>query len=188
MNPYSEIPDPELAVLLKEGDKLAFTEIYDRYFKGLYVHAFKRLKDEEEATDAVQDLFESLWSKRDELEITSKLSSYLYAAIRNKIFTLGLKTERKTLYLQSLKEFIDKGEYLTDLQVRERELTAMIEKEIASLPPQMRRVFEMSRNEGLTHQQIADILGTSVHTVRDQVKKSIKILKGRLGSLFFLLF
>jgi RNA polymerase sigma-70 factor (family 1) len=185
---YNSLSDQDLNLLLKEGNRMAFTEIYQRYFKLLYVHAYKLLKDEDEASDVVHDLFEFVWSKREQLEITTKLSSYLYAAVRNKIFTLGLRSERKTRYLDSLKEFIEKGEFLTDIRIREQELSALIEKEINALPPQMKKVFEMSRREGMSHKDIANELGTSEHTVRTQIKKSLRILRSRLGLILYLLF
>lgn len=188
MTAYNALSDFDLTCLLKQGDKHAFTEIYQRYFRLLFIHAFKRLKDEDEATDLVHDLFESIWLKRNEIEITTKVSSYLYAAVRNRVFTLSLKSNRKILYLNSLKDFITKGEFFTDLIVRERELSALIEKEINSLPPQMKKVFEMSRKNGLSHKEIAEALGTSEHTVRTQIKKSLKILRSKLGVAVFLLY
>lgn len=188
MNTYNALSDEVLTSLLKEGDKHAFTEIYTRYFRLLYIHAFKRLKDEDEARDVVHDLFEFVWLKREQIEITTKFSSYLYTAVRNRIFTLGLRSDRKTVYLDSLKDFISKGEFLTDLRIRERELSAIIEKEINALPPQMKKVFEMSRKEGMSHKDIAEALGTSEHTVRTQVKKSLRILRTKLGIVVYLLY
>ncbi|WP_316834252.1 RNA polymerase sigma-70 factor [Pedobacter nutrimenti] len=185
---YNSLSDQDLSTLLREGDKKAFTEIYQRYFKLLYIHACKRLKDEEEASDVVHDLFEFVWSKREQVEITTKLSSYLYAAVRNQIFTLSLRSERKSRYLDSLKDFIAKGEFLTDLYIRERELSKLIEKEIDALPPQMKKVFEMSRKEGMSHKDIANELGTSEHTIRTQIKKSLRILRSRLGLVLYLFF
>jgi len=184
---YNSLSDQDLNALLKEGDRKAFTEIYQRYFKLLYIHAYKLLKDEDEASDVVHDLFEFVWSKREQLDITTKLSSYLYVAVRNKIFTLSLRSERKTRYLDSLKEFIEKGEFLTDIRIRERELSTQIEKEINALPPQMKKVFEMSRREGRSHKDIANELGTSEHTIRTQIKKSLRILRSRLGLILYLL-
>jgi len=188
MNAYSALSDYDLTSLLKEGDKRAFTEIYQRYFRLLYIHAFKRLKDEEEATDVVHDLFEFVWLKREQIDITTKFSSYLYAAVRNRVFTLGLKSDRKMRYLDSLKDFITRGEFLTDIMIRERELSVMIEKEINALPPQMKKVFEMSRNKGMSHKDIAEELGTSEHTVRTQVKKSLRILRSKLGIVVYILY
>jgi RNA polymerase sigma-70 factor (family 1) len=186
MNTDHQLLDSELVMRLKEGNHDAFNELYKRFFKSLYIHAFKRLGNDEDAIDIVQDLFEFLWSKRYELEIAN-FSAYLYAAIRNRIFTFQLRTDRKNSYLNSLKEFIDKGEFVTDAHVRERELTLLIEKEISALPPQMKKVFIMSRTEGLSHKDIAERLGTSEHTVRTQIKKTLKVLRARIGIIAYLL-
>lgn len=186
MNANNLLLDNELVSLLKEGDQGAFTELYRRFFKPLYIHAFKRLGNDEEAIDIVQDLFEFLWSKRNELEI-SNFSAYLYAAIRNRIFTFKMRSDRKNIYLESLKDFINRGEFVTDAHVRERELAALIEREINALPAQMKKVFVMSRTEGLSHKDIAEELGTSEHTVRTQVKKSLRILRSRIGIVAYLI-
>lgn len=186
MKVNSRLLDIELVALLKQGNQDAFTELYKRFFKPLYVHAFRRLGNDQEASDIVHDLFEFLWSKRDELEIIN-FSAYLYSAIRNRIFTFKLRSDRKSNYLQSLTEFIDKGEFVTDAHVRERELASLIESGINNLPPQMKKVFVMSRTEGLSYKDIADRLGTSEHTVRTQVKKSLRILRTRIGIIAYLI-
>jgi RNA polymerase sigma-70 factor (family 1) len=186
MNKDHQLLDSELVVRLKRGSHDAFNQLYKKFFKSLYIHAFKRLGNDEDAIDIVQDLFEFLWTKRYALEITN-LSAYLYAAIRNRIFTFQLRSDRKNLYLNSLKAFIDNGEFVTDDHVRERELTALIEKEISALPPQMKKVFIMSRTEGLSHKDIATCLGTSEHTVRTQIKRTLKILRARIGIIAYLI-
>jgi len=186
MNKDHQLLDSELVMRLKKGSHDAFNQLYKRFFKSLYVHAFKRLGNGEDAIDIVQDLFEFLWSKRYELEIAN-LSAYLYAAVRNRIFTFQLRSDRKNNYLNSLKAFIDKGEFVTDAHVRERELTCLIEREISALPPQMKKVFTMSRTEGLSHKDIAESLGTSEHTVRTQIKRTLKILRARIGIMAYLI-
>ncbi|ARS40366.1 hypothetical protein CA265_12145 [Sphingobacteriaceae bacterium GW460-11-11-14-LB5] len=186
MKANDSLLDNELIILLKNGDQNAFAQIYSRFFRPLYVHAYKKIGTDEDAIDIVHDLFEFLWTKRNELEI-SNLSAYLFAAIRNRIFTLKVRSDRKNIYLESLKDFINKGEFVTDAQVRERELAALIEREIDALPPQMKKVFVMSRTDGMSHKEIADQLGTSEHTVRTQVKKSLRILRSRIGIVAYLL-
>ncbi|WP_316846640.1 RNA polymerase sigma-70 factor [Pedobacter psychrodurus] len=186
MNKDHQLLDSELVVRLKKGSHDAFNQLYKRFFKSLYIHAFKRLGNDEDAIDIVQDLFEFLWTKRYALEIDN-FSAYMYTAVRNRIFTFQLRSDRKNLYLNSLKAFIDNGEFVTDDHVRERELTALIEKEIAALPPQMKKVFIMSRTEGLSHKDIATCLGTSEHTVRTQIKRTLKILRARIGIIAYLI-
>lgn len=89
-------------------------------------------------------------------------------------------------YAQSLQIFLDKGESVTDWSIREKELIALVEKEIAALPPQMQKVFQLSRNSHLSHNEIAELLNTSPLTVRKQIQNSLKILKSKLGANIFL--
>jgi DNA-directed RNA polymerase specialized sigma24 family protein len=65
MGAYYPLSDNELIQLLKESDHRAYTEIYNRYFYLLYVHACKKLRDEEQAKDVVQDVFATLWVRRE---------------------------------------------------------------------------------------------------------------------------
>lgn len=177
--------DSELVDLLTEGDEKAFTQIYERYFGLLYVHAYKILGDEDEAKDVLQDLFSTIWSRRENLNLTNNLSCYLYTAIRNKIFDALSHKKVATRYTDSLKTFAEKGYLHTDHHVRERELQAIIEKEVAALPVKMRHIFELSRKEHYSHGEIAQQLNLSEQTVRTQVKNALRILRVKMGALFF---
>ncbi|HEY0274302.1 MAG TPA: sigma factor-like helix-turn-helix DNA-binding protein, partial [Chitinophaga sp.] len=75
-----------------------------------------------------------------------------------------------------------------DEQVRIKQLLEALEAEVARLPTQMRLIFEKSRKEHLSHQEIADELKISVLTVRKQINNSLRILRNKLGGLFFLIF
>jgi len=188
MAAYRTYTDAELTALLRTGDQLAYTEIYQRYTGVLQGHAYSKLQDREEAMDVVQELFATLWAKRDSIVFHTTLSGYLYTAVRNKVINVIARQNIASDYIKSLQEFIDKGEALTDHRVREHELTAIIEKEIAALPEKMRTIFEMSRKEGLSHKEIAGKLGLAEKTVKNQVNNSLKILKDKLGPLFIFLF
>jgi len=176
-----------LISLLQANDHAAFTEIYHRYTGVLQGHAYAKLQDREEAIDVVQELFTTLWVKRDVIEFHTTLSGYLYTSVRNRVLNIILHNKVASDYMNSLQEFIDHGEALTDHLVRENELAAIIEKEILVLPEKMRIIFEMSRKEGLSYKEIAVKLGLSEKTVKNQVYYSLKILKGKLGPLFILL-
>lgn len=184
---YGNLSDHDLANLLKNGDELAFTEIYDRYKGPLYVHAFNLLRDREEAKDILQQIFAVLWTGRNDFVLKSHLSGYLYTAVRNKIFKLIAHKEVASKYISSLAEFGAKGECVTDHLVRENQLLAIIEKEIAELPEKMREVFELSRKTGLSHKEIALRLNISEKTVRNQVNNALKILRVKLGLMAYLL-
>src|SRR5476651_579260 len=106
---YKKISDNELLNLLKESDHYAYNEIYHRYFYLTYVHAYKKLRDEEQAKDIVQDVFASLWFKRDFNLPQSNLAGYLFTAIRNKIFDLFAHQKVKSKYMNSLTDYLSRN-------------------------------------------------------------------------------
>ncbi|MES2109925.1 MAG: RNA polymerase sigma-70 factor [Bacteroidota bacterium] len=188
MSPYRSHTDQELADLLKSGDQAAFAEIYERYWSVLFLHARNLLRDNEEARDIVQELFTSLWQRSNSIEATNtSLSAYLYKATRNKVFD-HLKHKKVVKdYLDSLNEFLEEGTIETDTLVREKELAAVIEKEIALLPKKMRVIFELSRKQHLSYQQIAGQLDISEHTVKSQVSNALRILRTKVGPTVMLI-
>jgi RNA polymerase sigma-70 factor (family 1) len=183
---YRTLQDLVLFNLIKSEDEAAFKEIYERYFDVLYVHAYKRLQDKEEAQDVIQEVFTMLWDKRDYIELTSSLPAYLFTAVRNKIFNNLSHKKHASKYTHSLQHFIDQGTCQTDYLARENQLNALIEKEIAALPPKMQEVFSLSRNGYLTHKEIAAELNLSEQTVKKQVHNALRILRTKLGLLLFL--
>jgi len=187
MTNYSTLSDEELAHRLKSTDRAAFAEVYNRYKGLLYVHAYKRLKNEEEADDVVHDLFATLWSKRTELDLNN-LSAYLYIAVRNNIFKLIARQNVATDYIAAAQITIDQTNCITDHLVREKQLAEIIENEINALPERMREVFELSRKANLTHREIAQRLDLSEQTVKKHIHHALKILRVRLGFSVFLLF
>ncbi len=178
--------DEELAVLLSQGDRVAFTLIYNRYFQVLYIHAYHKLSDSQEAQDIVHELFAQLWAKHQELNIQQSLQSYLYASIRNKILDHFAKKDVRNKYLQSLDGFLQQNYCVTDHRIREKQLNALIEKGITSLPDKMRTVFEMSRQQALSHKEIAQQLNLSENTVKKQINNALRILRSKIGLLFTL--
>lgn len=184
---YSTYSDRELTALLKEGDRRAFSEIYERYKSMLFLHAYKRLADRDEAEDAVHDLFASLWSRRENLNLDSgNLAGYLYKAILNRVLKCIAKRKYADQYMTSIRESIDAGIAITDHRVRENQLKTIIEKEILFLPEKMRVVFEMSRNLQLSNKEIASHLDLSEKTVKNHINHALKILRVRLGLFTFI--
>jgi RNA polymerase sigma-70 factor (ECF subfamily) len=187
MGTYSTLSDNELLSLLKESDHPAYTEIYHRYFYLVYVHACKKLRDEEQAKDIVQDVFASLWFRRDFNLPGSNLAGYLFTAVRNKIFDLFAHQQVKSKYIDSLNDYLSNHSSApADHLVRENQLKAYIEKEMRALPPKMRQIFELSRNEHLTHKEIAKSLNTSENNVTTQISNALRILRTKLGIIAFL--
>jgi len=187
MGKRTEINDAELLASLKSGDPDAFSQIYDRYWQLLYVSACKVIRDEDEAKDVVQDVFLSLLKKGAALEVYGSLSGYLYTAIRYKIFDHISKQKVRSDYADSFTRFSEQYVNNTDRSLIEKETRAEIEKEIQNLPQKMKIVFEMSRKEELSYQEIANTLNISDKTVKKQISNAIKLLKPKFTNYYSLL-
>lgn len=182
------LSDYELLAIFKEGQRGAYEEIYRRYWALLFTHARKMVQNDEDAKDMVQDVFSVFWIDGPTLELQTTLSAYLYSIMRYKVFNLIDRKKVRSNYLSSLEDFIIKNEYSGEYQVREKQMEALIEKEIAALPPKMREVFVLSRKANLNYREIADKLNISDNTVKKQMSNALKILRNRLGIIFDLFF
>ncbi|SDE88318.1 RNA polymerase sigma-70 factor, ECF subfamily [Dyadobacter soli] len=184
MENYHGYTDSALLALIADDDELAFAEVYRRYKGVLFLHARRILGNDEEAKDVLQELFTALWTRRKSIDLKTSLPAYLYAAVRNRVFDVIAHRKVEEKYIASLATFIEKGEYVTDQQLLEQELSELIEKEIAALPPKMREVFELSRKEDLSYKEIADQLHISDKTVKKQVNNALHILREKLDMVF----
>lgn len=184
---YKSYGDAELTTLLRSGDLAAFTEIHSRYYGLLYSHAYKRFPDREGVKDILQELFTTLWNNRETIDLKTGLNAYLSTAVRNRILNVYRHEKIKEEYIHSFQNFLDTNtEPLADEVLRVKELVTMINAEVARMPPKMRRVFEMSRYENISYQEIAEHLDISVLTVRKQVQNSLKILRAKIGAYLFM--
>ncbi|MDR6781476.1 RNA polymerase sigma-70 factor [Pedobacter africanus] len=177
---YSDYTDLQLAGLLSQGDRLAYTEIFERYSMLLIAHAYKLLADQDAANDVVQDVLLNLWQKRERLDLNTSLSAYLYTATRNRIFNRKSHQKIVDRYADTMIAYMEGTHTNSDDFVREKELTAMIEKEIRALPEKMREVFILYKMEDLSYKEIADRLGITDRTARQQVYNALKILKTKI--------
>lgn len=188
MSALSSFTDAELLARLKHGDVDAFTEIHSRYYALLYRHALHKLDDSAEVQDILQELFSFLWDNRETIQFTTGLPAYLYAAVRNRIINAYRRNKQKYDYADALAVVMYSNTAEADHNIRLKQLTQLIEAEVGKLPAQMRLVFEMSRKQNLSHQQIANELDISVLTVRKQVQNSLKILRVKLSTYLFSFF
>jgi len=183
----SGLSDFELVALLRSGDSAAYKEIYGRYSVLLLNHAYNKTRDREEAKDIVHEVFAALWANHQDFQPVQNLSGYLYSCVRNVFLNHVARNSVQEKYLASLKQFSISGEVVTDHRLRERQLTDIIKKEIANLPPKMGEVFKLSRNEHFTHKEIAEKLNISEQTVSKHVTNALKILRVKLGVVVYLL-
>jgi RNA polymerase sigma-70 factor (family 1) len=166
--------------LCSEGSFSAYKELFDRYWLKLYSAAKVRLQDEDEAKDCVQDVFLNIWSKRESLPMPDSVKAYLLISLKNKILNLLRQKLTTEKHLQNYLEELDHRAESLDPELELHELEAIIEDEVNKMPEQMRKIFILSRDQGLSGAQIAEQLSISHQTVRNQISNSLKRLRQRL--------
>lgn len=172
---YTTYDNDTLLLLLKQGDKDAFTTIYNYYWETLYKAAFNILHDENSCLDIVHDVFVWLWSHREELEIAT-LGSYLRTAVKFKMLNV-IRNEKIRQAAIERYNSIATSDYSEEVTLEVKELQDMIDTFIRTLPEQAGRIFRLSRNEQLSHKEIAQQLHLSEGTVKKQINISLKKLR-----------
>lgn len=172
--------DIGILTALMQDDEMAFTTLYKRYQPSLFEVSMKYLKNEDTAHDVVQSVFMWVWENRKDLTIDTNLRSYLCTTTKNKILNLlrheNLAVQNDYAYAQ---ERLNDQSWLE--KMRHEGLLVRVREQIEQLPEQRRRICEMKINEGLSNQQIADALGISIQTVKNQYSSSIRNLKEQIS-------
>lgn len=180
MGEYNIYTDKELLSFLKSDNQAAFAEIYNRYWRIMYMHALKMLCNEEDARDIVQEVFTTLWAKAAHITSGVNLAGYLYVATKNRVIDLIAQHKVRVNYLESLSSFIEENHNTTVEAITYKEVMLALYTEIEQLPPKMKAIVEMRVKQQLSYKEIADELDISDKTVKKQVSNAIKILKTRL--------
>ena len=188
MNDADNLIEIKLICGLKKGSLKAFDAIYDMYAKRLYAYCLQYTKSEEDAEDIAQDIFVKLWEKPDLWLEREKLDSYLYTVVRNHIYNFLKHKAVEYDYLDVAAEkmqMAERGLPTPDDEFCAHELELFVQMALERMPEQRRRIFLMSREEGMTSPEIAAKLNISVRTVEQHIYKALQDLKKIVLFLFF---
>ena len=168
-------------------DKPAFEELFRSFFPGLVLFARKYVPDEDTAKEIAHNVFLNLWEKREKVDTSSSLKSYLFTSVHNRCLNFirdQKKFDRDETHFQRLDstEFADGTDRL-----EEQELEQRIYDALQALPEKCREVFTLNRFEGLKYSEIAEKLNISVKTVEAHISKALKILREKLADYLTIL-
>lgn len=180
MNEYLLYDDKLLLELVSKNDEMAFTEIYNRFWKKVFVVAYNRLHERETAEDIVHDVFTSLWANRKKVEIDA-LENYLATAAKYIVLARIKKKERQRLYAASLQAPVI--EMTIENALYYKRILEAVKNEVEKLPEKCRLIFKYSRNDGKPVKQIAKELHLSPKTVENQLNRALKQLRLATRSL-----
>jgi RNA polymerase sigma-70 factor, ECF subfamily len=170
---------PTFITLIKERPEQALKSLYDDYYEMLCYQVYLMLKDKVVAEDIVQEVFMGIWKKREEVNIQTSLVGYLKRACRNRTLNYIRDNAVRWEDDSALDNRSAEG-YDTEGILELEDLSTRIQKEIANLPEKCCIIFNLSRFEEMTYNEIATHLDISVKTVENQISKALKILRQRI--------
>ncbi len=172
----------EISAGIRAGEEWAYRMLYDAHYELLCRIAYDYVKDTYLAETIVGDTIFHIWERRETLDIQGPIRRYLIRAVRNRCLDfLASQYVRRTIsegdVNSSNEEHTDLLDGVEDISplgiLLERELEDKVVEAVEQLPKECRAVFEKSRFEGLSYQEIADSLGISVNTVKYHIKAAI---------------
>ncbi|NBC06620.1 MAG: RNA polymerase sigma-70 factor [Bacteroidetes bacterium] len=174
-------PAEEQALLdrLKADDRTALRDLFKAHYPMVCQAIYRLLQDRSTTEDLAQEVFLRFWEKRHKIEVSTSLPAYLRRMAVNE----GLGYLRKTKRWSDNELEAEQGPAANDsaeAQYLQGELEQHITAAIHSLPPKCRTVFQLSRFEELTYQEIAEQMGISIKTVENQMGKALRVLRKRL--------
>jgi RNA polymerase sigma-70 factor (ECF subfamily) len=178
--------DIHLIRRLKDGDIKAFELIFSKYKGKLYFFTLGYLHSATETEEIIQNLFVSLWENRHTLEEELSLRNYLYKAAINRVYNYFKHQAVKQKYFDHLAIEETLAEDHTHQHIYYNELKGTVETLIGALPFRQQMIFKLSRQEGLSHQEIADRLGLSVRSVENQIYRALRYIKEHLNEKYLL--
>ena len=172
-----QIDERSLVLRLIDGDEDAFCELYASYKNRLIYFAMRFLKSREYAEDVFQDAFTVIWQVRRFINPDTSFSFYLYTIVRNRVLNqLRDLDNQDKLKEQILAQAVDYTED-TKHRIMADDLRHLIACAMQQLTVRQREVFRMSREEQMSHQEIADALGISINTVQEHISTSLRVLR-----------
>ena len=187
-------PDASLVERIRGGDPTAFAELMQRYEEKVYRLAMGMMKNRDDALDAVQDAFLSVYRKLDSFRGESTFSTWLYRVALNSVY-MKLRARGRQSLNEPLDDHpeaaFDSSGFLrvpirdwterADDAVLRKELGEILREAVASLPDEYRAIFTLRDVEGLSNQEVADILGLTLAATKTRLHRARLFLRERLA-------
>ena len=168
-------------------DKSAFEYFFKEEYSSLCRFAFTFSKDPDDAEEVVQNCFVKLWEGRNKIEIGSSPKAYLFKMIRNASLNQIKHISIREDYKEHNERVLQESEMMEE-ESGDTDLQDKINAAIQKMPPQRKRIFEMSRFEGLKYREIAEHLNISIKTVENHMGSAIKYLRVELKGYLHIAF
>ncbi|MDP4263224.1 MAG: RNA polymerase sigma-70 factor [Bacteroidota bacterium] len=171
---------------IKQGNKLVFEEVYYRYHERFYFYVLKNTRSEDIAEEVVQMSFIKIWEKRTDLSNSFPIEVQIARVARSIMIDILRKKASERKALETIKE--NANTVIAGDTAAGKELIIKVSEAIETLPPECRKIFILSREEGLTYTEIANQLSISPKTVENQISKALKAVRKAVALAYILSF
>jgi RNA polymerase sigma-70 factor (family 1) len=172
----------------QRGEELGFEFFFNEFYAALSFFAYKILNDQAAAEDVVSDCYVKLWERREIFDKPGSIKSYLYSAVKNASIDVLRRNKRMQKHLREFSVLSPQFEQSVFHNLIQAEVLRIVASERARLPTKTKRVFEMFYFENKSYQEIAEELGISINTVKNQKIRALKILRRQFPYISLFLF
>lgn len=167
----------ELLQRIAAGDGAAFEQLFDQYWEHLYQVAWTLTKSRETARDMVQEIFIKLWLVREELPHKDNFVNYLFIVARNHLLDELRRKVKETPFTDHLQAWFRESPLQADQRLLYQESQALIREAVDHLPEQQRLVYQLTREQGWTQEEIAQYLQVSKNTVKTHMARALAAIR-----------
>lgn len=172
---------------LQNGDHKAFEEVFLTYFDKVKYLLTGLLRSESDAEELAQDIFVKLWINRQSIDPSKAFNTYIYKIARNTALNYLKHKLVEDNFLNSLNDFDVEEADSSDEILFAKEISLLVEMTVCRMPVQRRKIYQMSREKGISNNEIAEELGISKKTVENQISLALQEIK-RVISAFLIFF
>lgn len=176
-NKASDFDESECVELINRGDESAFERLFANYYAKLCRFVYRYVKSEAIAESLVQEVFVRVWEQREQLDPTRNIRSFLYQSVRNEALDYiehkNIVKEKLSLLKITQETVTLPGEESFDKQ----KFWSFVQNQIENLPSKTRIIYKLSRKDGLTYDEIAEVLDISSKTVEYHISKALDLLR-----------
>lgn len=173
------IDESALLEKMRQGEEAAFESLFNHYWLPLYKTAYRRLNDQQESEDIVQEVLASIWQRRTTItpDTSGSIRSYLFTALRYRIISFYAQVKTERFQGEVLERLLRLQEDHQFSRLITRELHTLIQAELGAMPDNMKKAYHLTRNDHYSIREVADILNLSEQTVKNLITTSSRKLK-----------
>lgn len=167
--------DDDLLLQIAQGNQLAFAQLVAKYAPAIHTHLVMYMKDVMKAEEATQDIMMAVWRNKERLPAMENFPGYVYTITRNRVKKL-LK-EKATVLTELPEDPLVQWLGSSEWGIEHKQLIEMLRNGVEQLPPRRKEIFQLSRYEQLSHDEIAQRLNISKNTIKQHIKEALVFLR-----------